>query len=158
MRLMTRTARRSAAIMANKTDLEDITFPVNVVSEHQRVERVGRKCSEQGERAQREIYCRRRRKVTFGERGGGLGVEVFSRVFAGFPWSLRCCRPHWTHWSQGGYRRATEPPELCKYDPCQFRASVLMVCFQGPQGKDGPVGPRGPLGPMVSSHWFTPDS
>lgn len=39
--------------------------------------------------------------------------------------------------------------EFFKHELYGFRVSVLILYFQGPQGKEGPAGPRGAPGPMV---------
>lgn len=51
MHLMTCRPRGHQFIMANKTDLEYIMFPVNVMPRHQRPERTGSKNTEQSFRA-----------------------------------------------------------------------------------------------------------
>lgn len=39
--------------------------------------------------------------------------------------------------------------EFFKDELYGFRVLVIILYFQGPQGKEGPAGPRGAPGPMV---------
>lgn len=144
MHLMTCRPRGPRFIMANKTDLEYIMFPVNLMQRHQRPERIDNKNSEQGfranERKKKEIYFSTRwNKTTFQpswkkrckKRKSGLNFSFFL-LLVGFTWACRECRTDRTSWSEGEYRArwflmATMLSEFFKHEQYQFSVSVGIL-------------------------------
>lgn len=143
MHLMTCRPRGSCVIMANKTDLEYIMFPVNLMPRHQRPERAVIKVVSKKKKDlvldMQKCVSETSRFDVRSEQRWPPGALISFVVFAGFTWSPRSRRPCRTSWSQGEYRRMVLMVTIALWILSTWTVSVQVLSrdllFSGPSRK-----------------------